>query len=178
MPFDSLTLVPSARDLLAAAASRSGLNLIAPEALEAHKAAQLLQHPPSRLYRHRNALLLGQGLVLLGGIVAFFALSSADDYGLAFAACCAALVIAFSVMSIPVQAPAAWQERGLHDFGEVHPAIREAALRLQAQLPDVHFRIGELFQDRIRLDPYLVALHGEARIVLGIWDDERVIACA
>jgi hypothetical protein len=178
MPFDSLTLVTSARDLLDAAASTSGLKPIAPQVLEAHKAAEIQAHPPGSLYRHRNLVLLGQGMVLLAGIVAFFALSSLDQYGLGFAACCAALVIAFAIMAIPVQAPAVWRERPLWDLSAVHPVIRAAALRLKAELPEAQFRIGELFQDRIRLDPYLVAVHGEARIVLGIWDGERLIASA
>jgi hypothetical protein len=178
MPFDSLTLVTSPRDLLSAAASTSGLKPIAPETLEAHKAAEIRAHPPGWLYRHRNLVLLGQGLVLLSGIIAFFAFSSVDRYGLAFAACCAALVIAFAVMSLPIEAPAQWRERPLRDLSDVHPAVREAALRLQGYLPDAQFRIGELFQDRVRLDPYLIAVHGEARIVLGIWEGDRLIASA
>ena len=31
---------------------------------------------------------------------------------------------------------------------------------------------------KYQLDPYLVAVHGEARLVLGIWDGERLIASA
>ena len=56
--------------------------------------------------------------------------------------------------------------------------MRDAALRLQRRLPGVGFIEGELFQERVRLDPYLVAEYGDARVVLAIWDEDRVIACA
>jgi hypothetical protein len=38
--------------------------------------------------------------------------------------------------------------------------------------------LGELIQDRITLDPYLVAEYGEDRAVLGIWDGDTLIAPA
>ena len=78
--------------------------------------------------------------------------------------------------TVPVRGPAVWRERTIHDLSVTHPAIRRAAGRLQEHLPEVSFRLGELIQDRTTLDPYLVAEYRNQRVVLGIWDGERLIA--
>ena len=59
-----------------------------------------------------------------------------------------------------------------------HPEVRDVARRLKTNLPNVGLVLGELYQDRTRLDPYLVAEYCGARIVLGIWEDERLMLCA
>ncbi len=59
-----------------------------------------------------------------------------------------------------------------------HLEVRDVAQRLKTNLPNVGLVLGELYQDRTRPDPYLVAEYRGARIVLGIWEDERLILCA
>lgn len=83
-------------------------------------------------------------------------------------------------MLVPIKGPAQWRERVIFDLREhqAPAAIREAALRLQDRLPEIRLVVGELVQDRVTLDPYLLAEHGDARAVLGIWDGDQVIACA
>ena len=174
MPFD---LSRSPHDLLHAAARTSGLRILDLDLLEQHKVAELRHHPPNWGYHHRGALRIAFGLAL---IVEFLVLvlveSKADDLALVPIAVMTATVI--TAWLAPIRGPARWRER--HDQGliGVHPRVAGPARRLQAELPDVEFQIGELFQDRVKLDPYLVAQCGGARLLLGIWEGERVIACA
>jgi len=83
-----------------------------------------------------------------------------------------------SALFFPVKGPARWRERPTEDLNEVPAVIRQSAEQLQRRLPGVGFVAGELYQERVRLDPYLVAEYGNARVVLGIWDGDQVIACA
>ena len=68
--------------------------------------------------------------------------------------------------------------RALERARQMSLAIRQSAERLRRRLPGVSFVLGELYQEQVRLDPYLVAEYGAARVVLGIWDGEEVVACA
>ena len=65
---------------------------------------------------------------------------------------------------------------GDHRPKQVHPVIRESALRLQEKLPGVKFKLGELIQDRVTLDPHLIAEYDGEQAVLGIWEGEKLIA--
>jgi hypothetical protein len=38
--------------------------------------------------------------------------------------------------------------------------------------------LGELLQQQVVLDPYLLIVYGNERICLGIWDGRRIIAAA
>jgi hypothetical protein len=176
MPFDGTKLAPSAEDALALACAVSGLTAIDPAALERHKAEQIERHPPGWFYRHGKAVVLAQGALLLVAAGGFCALSSSgqSDWGVAFGL--TALGLMMLPMFLPVPGPAQWRERAVDDLDEVHPAVRERALRLSRQLDGVGFRLGELFQDRVTLDPYLVADYRGARTVIGIWDGETLIA--
>ncbi|HLI20207.1 MAG TPA: hypothetical protein VKV32_03755 [Stellaceae bacterium] len=35
-----------------------------------------------------------------------------------------------------------------------------------------------LFGERVQLDPYLVVTYGEARLLVGIWDGDKIFLCA
>jgi hypothetical protein len=76
----------------------------------------------------------------------------------------------------PVRGPALWRERAINELSAIHPVVRDAALRLQAQLPEVKFRLGELIQERTTLDPYLITEYQGELAVLGIWDDAKLVA--
>ena len=57
-------------------------------------------------------------------------------------------------------------------------SIRGFAHTVKREFPPARLIIGELRQDTVVLDPYLIAEYGDDRVVLGIWDGEQVIACA
>src|SRR5262249_42052567 len=94
--------------------------------------------------------------------------------GLVLAVMLAGVVLAHS--TIPVRGPAVWQERAINNLDSVHAAVRVSAQRLQERLPGVRFRLGELIQDRVTLDPYLLVEYGTERAVLGIWDEDGLIS--
>jgi hypothetical protein len=177
MPFDGSTLTPPPRTLLAAAWS-ARLTPVPAAVLDRHKALQLREHRPSWLFRHRVALQILQAGVLLAGIAGFYLLGMGGEAAWGTVISLAALVTAFGSMALAVRGPALWKEREAIDLAIAPPAVAHAARRLAEELPETRFVVGELFQDRVRLDPYLVAEYRGARIVLGIWDGEKVIASA
>jgi hypothetical protein len=176
MPFDGTKLAPSAEDALALACAVSGLTAIDPAALERHKAEQIERHPPGWMYQHGKAVVLAQGLLLLIAAGSFCALSSSGQSACGVTIGLVTLGLMLLPMFLAVRGPAQWRERAADGLDEVHPAVRERALRLTRQLDDVGFALGELVQDRVTLDPYLVADYRGARAVLGIWDGETLIA--
>lgn len=179
MPFDGLNLTPgSAQEVLEAAMSASGLTMSDTRRLDEHKIEQLRAHQAGWAYRHRVALTSAQAIILLVGLTSFIAACTAGVYGYGLIVGAAPLGLALSLPLIPLRGPAEWRESADPDLQRVHPAIRQSALRLKEQLPDVDFRIGELFQDHVRLDPYLLADYRGAQTVLGIWDGEVLIASA
>ena len=64
----------------------------------------------------------------------------------------------------------------IYQLDTVHPKIRQSAACLQEWLPGLSFKLGELVQDRVVLDPYLIAEYRDEWAVLGIWDGQRIIA--
>jgi hypothetical protein len=175
MPFDAAR---SPQDILETALAASGLEHVDLARLEAHKLEQVRCHPAGWLYRHALAVQVSQSWLLLSGIVALGLLGAHEltSWGIAVAA--ATFLLALAPLLVPTRGPARWRERLTWDFRIVHPAVAERALRLKRQFPDVRFFLGELYQDRVKLDPYLVAEYRGARVVVGIWDGERLIAIA
>ena len=178
MPLDLVarldTVDSSAQHILERAASASGFAIVDPRVLEAHKLDQLRRHPASWLHRHAIAVQLCQPVVLLAGVLGFGLLGA---HGLMIPAI-TCLVLVFPPAILPLliatRGPAPWDP----DLNRVHPEVREVARRLKTSLPSACLVLGELCQERSRLDPYLVAEYRGARIVLGIWEDERLILCA
>lgn len=178
MPFDGANLALSAQDLLEAAASASGLRPIDPQLLHRHKAEQLRRHPAGWAYMHSGSIQLAQAIALLTGMIGVMTLFSAQEYPWGLGLGLATLAVAVLPILVPVRGPAKWVERWDAELREAHPAVREAALLLKDELPEVRFQVGELYQERIRLDPYLIAEYRGATIVLGIWDRDNLIAGA
>lgn len=176
MPFDGTNLAWSGETGLASALAAAGIEEIALETLEAHCAEEERRHPPSWLYGHSHSVLLAEAGALAVAVLGFSALSSTGSPAWGLGIFLIGLGFALLPMLLPVRGPARWQERTIGDLGGVHPVVRERAEALRAQIPDLRFRLGELFQERILLDPYLVAEHQGARILLGIWDGDNLIA--
>lgn len=178
MPFDGANRASTAQELLEAALWAGGLRLIDPSILDDYKAEQVRRHPPGWVYRHRGSVQLVQAIALMAGLVAFITLFSSDRYAWGLSIAVLTFGLAVAPMLVPVRGSARWKIRLAEDLSAMPPEIGSAALRLREQLPEVSFRLGELFQDRVNLDPYLVADYRGAQALLGIWEGERLILCA
>lgn len=178
MPFDGANFALSEHDLLDSAVYESGLNPIDMRFLDRHKAEQIRRHPPGWAYLHQQVFALAQVALLLASVGLFVVLLSAREVPFGFVAGLVMFGLGSSALFFPVKGPAQWRERPTEDLNEVPAVIRRSAEQLQRRLPGVGFVVGELYQERVRLDPYLVAEYGSARVVLGIWDDDQVIARA
>lgn len=182
MPFDGANLVLSAQEVLDSVLSADGLEPIEPCVLARHMAEQVRRHPAGWVYRHQRAVESAQVAVLMAGVMSFIVLFAADRVAWGAAAALAAFALGLMPLLAPVKGPARWRERIIDDLRddlrEVPAAIRAPALLLQHRLPEASFVVGELYQDRVRLDPYLLVEYGDARAILGIWDGNRLIARA
>ena len=178
MPFDGQNTALRIPVSLEATLIESGIETVAPHVLVNHKAAELRRHPASWFYQHSATIQMTRLVLLLSVLVAVLALASIEHPvgGLLVAVALLGAMLAHSVL--PVRGPAAWREQLIEDLDGVHPIVRGSARRLQECLPEVRFRLGELIQDRITLDPYLIAEYGNEQAVLGIWDGDRIIAPA
>lgn len=175
MPFDGRVALVI-RDDLELALLECGFETVDPAALDAHKAAEIEKHPAGWLYRHRSAIQVTSVALLIAGAVAAFAMASAQHEGFSLLVALVPLCFIIALSTVPVRGPAFWREQAIYDLSVVHPAVQRAAQRLQDLLPEVRYILGELIQDRTMLDPYLIAEYRNERVVLGIWEGERLIA--
>ncbi len=190
MPFDSATSIarPIARhETLAEVLERHGIVPVAAEDLAEHKAAQVTAYGPNFWYRHQGLLVLGLlvpvvGAAVTGGIAQSFGhVSPALPWYVSLGWMCLLLPL-FTTGVLRLRAGAHWEERWVLpaslDRLSVPPAIAGHARRLQQDAPGSALMLGELIEERAVLDPYLLLVRGTERICLGIWDGDRVIACA
>ncbi|MBV8097443.1 MAG: hypothetical protein JO212_11470 [Acetobacteraceae bacterium] len=182
MPFDAA--VASARLApLSEILENNGLTPVPWERLAAHKQSQLEKFPPSFWYRH-------SGLLRIGLFVSFAALAplSAMAAHLPWSLPCfigfgwLALLILPLAATLHLRAGAHWEERRLLEsslapLGIPEP-IHKVARQMHQEVPGSALVLGELVQDRVVLDPYLLLVRGNERVCLGIWEDSRIIACA
>jgi hypothetical protein len=186
VPFDALVAPPEPKTLAQALDDRC----IAPIGwanLAAHKQAQLARYQPSFWQRHEAwlpiALVGSVGCMAASGglthrIVAETSLLSWCPTLIWMGSF--ALLIVFGVFR--VRAGAHWQERNvpLEDLGGlgVPEDIASTASRLHRDVPGSELVLGELIQQEVVLDPYLILVCDTEMVCLGIWDDAGVIACA
>jgi len=186
VPFDAL-LAPSEPSTLAQALDDRCIVPIDPARLAAHKQAQLARYQPSFWHRHEAWL-----PIALVGSVGCMAASGGLTHGIAADASLLAwsptliwmgsfaLLIVFGVFR--VRAGAHWRERvvpveHLNRLG-VPREIAATVRLLHRDLPESELILGELVQQQVVLDPYLVVICNDEMACLGIWDDDGVIACA
>lgn len=183
MPFDAL-LAPARPRLLVEIVEEYGTTPVPLEALAAHKQAQLERFAPSFWHQHQTWLPVG-----LIGSVFCMAMSGGIANGMLpgsllpswlclFWLGVMMLLIVFGVFR--VRAGARWEERVvaaemLIELGVPAPiAILARDLRREAR--GSVLILGELLQQDVVLDPYLLLECGDERICLGIWDGRRIIA--
>ena len=185
MPFDALLAPPRARPL-AEVLDDIGARPVPLESLAAHKRAQLERFAPSFWHQHQTWLPVG-----LIGSVFCMAMSGGVTNGMMpgslvpswlslFWLGVMALLIVFGVFR--VSAGARWVERCvdpamLIELG-VPLAIARLARDLHDEAPASALILGELLQEEVVLDPYLLVECCGERICLGIWDGRRIIAAA
>ena len=155
-----------------------GIQAIPSELLQRHKLEQLGRHPPGWIHAHQVAIRFTQSLALAIGLLGFAMLRAVGAPSLAFATMVGMVAVVLVPMLVRSQGPASWRERLDRDLVNVHPELRHVALNIRRVLPDVAFYVGELRQDRVLLDPYLIAECRGQRAILGIWDGEALIAKA
>lgn len=186
MPFDAL-FAPSESRTLAQVLDDRCIVPLDPARLAAHKRAQLARYQPSFWQRHEAWL-----PIALVGSVGCMAVSGGLTHGIAADASLLAsaptliwmssfaLLIVFGVFR--VRAGAYWQERtvAVQDLNRlgVPGGVAATARLLHRDLPGSELILGELVQQEVVVDPYLIVMYDDAMACLGIWDDAGVIACA
>lgn len=143
-----------------------------------HRKTMIEANPANWLYRHMDAI-LGTG-TLIGGACLFAALLT-PYYWLMGGMLVPMLMMIALLSSIRVRGPATWvvQPVTLAQISAVAPAEIAALVRqLKAEMPTVTFRLGKLIQNKVVLDPYIIATDGKTQACLGIWLDEKIVAMA
>lgn len=170
------------RTTLAGALARQGIVPIPLDYLKAHREEQLRLNPPSFLYRHRwlaPALTMASFLISIGAAAVVGSSQAAVSVILGgMLPALAGIMLA----SRRVRGEAYWTERRVSESGLV-PAgvpgeIAVVARLVKREIPTARLILGELRQDTVLLDPYLIAEYGDERAVLGIWDGPEILACA
>jgi hypothetical protein len=186
MPFDAL-VAPSQPTLLPDVLADVGIAPIRRELLEAHKQAQLDRFAPSFWYRHQPLLpaaLLGSVgcMAATGGLTRQMMPGGSPVSGWMTLAwmCVIGLLIGAGVFR--VRAGSHWEERWvpadwLRDLGVPEP-IAALARDVCREVPGSALILGELKQEYVVLDPYLLLERDGEQVCLGIWEDDRIIALA
>jgi lysylphosphatidylglycerol synthetase-like protein (DUF2156 family) len=175
MPFDAL-LEPQRPRLLADILADQGIMPVPLETLAAHRQAQLERFAPSFWYQHQAWLPVG----LIGSVLCMALSGGTSSWLTLFWVSVMTLLIVFGVFR--VSAGARWEERvvaaqALIALG-VPLGIARLACELQGQAEGSDLILGELLQEQVELDPYLVLRYRGERVCLGIWDGGRVLAVA
>jgi hypothetical protein len=186
MPFDAL-VAPAQPKLLTDVLAEHGVTAVSREMLDAHKQAQLERFAPSFWYRHQPLLpaaLLGSVgcMAATGGISQRMMPGGSPVSGWLTLAwmCVIALLIGAGVFR--VRAGSHWDERWvpadwLHDLDAPEP-IASLGRELCRKIPGSALILGELKQEHVVLDPYLLLDCDGEQVCLGIWDDDGIVACA
>jgi hypothetical protein len=184
MPFDALPAPPEPRTLAQVLDDRR-IVPVGWSSLAAHNQAQLARYQPSFWQRHEAwlpiALVGSVGCMAAGGglthqIEAATSLLSWSPTLIWMGSF--ALLIVFGVFR--VHPGAYWQERivpveDLDRLG-VPTEIAATTRTLHRDLPGSELILGELIQQEVVLDPYLILACNTEMACLGIWDDQGVIA--
>jgi hypothetical protein len=187
MPFDAL-VAPAQTAPLSDALARHGIRPVPLDTLDLHKQAQLKRFGPSFWYRHRQWLAVGL-LTPIGGTVfgAGFVSASPSPSPLPAVLCLGIILMcsfAGFILSglLRLRAGSHWEERWLPadwlGSSAVPDPIAATARMLQNDLPGSTLILGELVQESVVVDPYLLLDYDGQRICLGIWDEGGVIALA
>ena len=172
----------SPRTTLAGALATQEIDPVPLDVLREHRDEQIRLNPPSFLYRHRW---VAPGLTMASFLVSIGAAALVGSSQAAVSVILGGMLPALAgivLASRRVKGEAYWTERRVSEHGleaaGVPREIATTARMIKRELPTARLVLGELRQDTVLLDPYLIAEFGEERAVLGIWDGDRIIAVA
>ena len=186
MPFDAL-VAPAPQKLLAEEVADCGVLPVSPATLVEHQQAQLERFAPSFWYRHQALLpaaLLGSvgGMAFSGGLAQRVADGGSPLSCWLTLSWMGVIMLLLGAGVFRVRAGSHWEERWvpavwLKGLGVPEP-IAALARDLNRNIPGAALVLGELVEDHVVLDPYLVLERDGERVCLGIWDDSGIIAVA
>ena len=185
MPFDAL-VAPSPTLPLSVILEARGITPVSQDVLAAHQQAQLEKFAPSFWYRHQALLPLAL-LGSVGGMAASSGLAHRLDGASGLPSWLtlgwmAVICLLIGAGVFRVRAGSHWEERWIPvawlDDLRVPEPIARLARDLQTTVPGSALILGELIEDRVVLDPYLLLERDGELACLGIWDGDRIIACA
>jgi len=184
MPFDALVAV-TRQKTLSDALDDHRLAPVSWETLTAHKRAQQRRFGPSFWHRHQAAvsILLVVASPLAGALAAASGGFTAHAGVLAITGsfvwmCMVALLTGTGLVRL--RAGAHWEEREVSRalLADVPEPIALVARLLHDDLPGSRLVLGELKREFTVLDPYLLIEHDGARVCLGIWENDEIVARA
>ncbi|MGC1410870.1 MAG: hypothetical protein WA864_18235 [Acetobacteraceae bacterium] len=182
MPFDALVAV-TRRKALSDALDDHRLDPVSWEKLAAHKVEQQRRYGPSFWYRHQAivSIMLVVASPAAGALAAASGSFNAHSGVLAITGsfvwmCMVALVTGTGMVRL--RAGSHWEEREVLTFDDVPEPIAKFARILKGDVPRARVILGELKREETVLDPYLLIEHDGECVCLGIWENDRVIACA
>jgi len=184
MPFDAL-VAPSRPKLLSDVLAERGIVPVSLELLAEHKQSQLDRFSPSFWYRHQallpTALLGSVGcMAATGGFAQRMIPGASPVSGWLTLAWMFVIAMLIAAGVFRVRAGSHWEERWvppawLEGLGVPAP-IAVFARDLARETPGSSLILGELIQDHVVLDPYLLLERDGELVCLGIWDDGRIVA--
>lgn len=169
------------------AVSRAALDPIPDAVLCEHKAEQLRLNQPGWLYEYRFAVQLSAIFMAIALLVITVLLMADARYvsGAGALICLMVFLLFMDSGKLVAKGPPVWQETPVKaDLGlalapdGIPVRVWGAMARLQAELPEVEFKMGRMMREEIVIDPYIVAKYGNTEICLGIWEGDDVIMCA
>jgi hypothetical protein len=201
MPYDGDLLLYEAPNPLMDTIIDLRIVPVSPQVLDAHKIDEIEKHPASYLVRHfktYRTLMLDcfevGGLMLVGGFL-FFLVGAVTEVEPITSIGIIVILGGFVCFILPllgdfiwVKTEAFWKEDVRYDsLPEVPASIAQIAHQIKDRTPGSYFVIGTLWQDSVRLDPYLLVRRTVAgtnglpvhnQVIVGIWDGDTVIAVA
>ncbi len=174
MPFDALTGRYNTSLSLLDAATMLGIEPIPNSFLQDYKAELVAKHPGHWLIRHRGTYAVCC-LTVVGGAVA----ASMSGFPIIGASLLVVAMIGMLLGNLRLKAPARWVEE-VPNSETVPKEILDIGNQIRMMAPDAYGMVGELRQEKVVLDPYLVVRQRRTNeeIVLGIWDDSGIIRIA
>lgn len=185
MPFDALIAV-TPRRAISDALQRRNLTPVPWERLIEHKLSQQRRFGPSFWYRYQAAVSIGLVMasplvgVIVGATQGFSPHSSALTIASSFVWMCMVALITGTGL-VRLRAGSHWEERlvpgGFLAGHDVPEPIAKIARAVQLDVPGSTLILGELKREEVVLDPYLLIEHGDECVCIGIWENDRVVAC-
>jgi hypothetical protein len=177
MPFDG-NAVYAKNKSLAQLLEEWGIETVPMESLEEHKLSQVEKYGPSFWCRHQT--LLQCALVVT---ICVDWLACAEEMfawrllpAMLFAVIFSGL-FSLGFLSFKTRSGSHWEERFVNDIQLEPVGVPEQILLIARslchRLKGSDLILGELMQESVVLDPYLLLRYGEDNVCLGIWDADK-----